>query len=166
MFSATVITVSDSSYRGERPDLSGPAVVEVLEANQFRPIRHIVLPDEQIVIQDALRREAAEVRLIVTTGGTGISPRDVTPEATLAVCDRVLDGFAELMRLEGRKQSSFAPLSRAVTGTRGTTLIVNLPGSPGGAVLSLQTVLGLIPHALHLLDGTAVQHHYPGSGNR
>jgi len=93
------------------------------------------------------------VRLIVTTGGTGIAPRDVTPDATVAVCDRLIDGVAERMRAEGRKKTVFAALSRGICGVRGTTLILNLPGSPAGAVESLEAVAELIPHALELLSG-------------
>ncbi len=150
---AAVITVSDSCFRGERVDVSGPAVAELLQANDFHILGRLIVPDEPRDIEDALRQQCEVADLVVTTGGTGVALRDVTPEATRAVCDRLLDGFAELMRSEGRKETPFAPLSRAVSGTRGQTLIVNLPGSPRGARSSLELVLPLIPHALQLLRG-------------
>ncbi len=132
MFRAAVITVSDSCFRGERVDVSGPTVAKALKTNGFEVIRQTVVPDEQAIIEGALREHCESARLVVTTGGTGIALRDVTPEATRAVCDRLLDGFSELMRAEGRKQTPFACLSRAVSGTLGASLIVNLPGSPRG----------------------------------
>jgi len=111
------------------------------------------LPDELDLIVASLRRHAASANLIVTTGGTGLAPRDVTPEATRLVCDRLVDGLAERMRAEGLLHTPFAPLSRAVCGTLGSTLIVNLPGSPAGARTSLAAILSLLPHALDLLAG-------------
>jgi molybdenum cofactor synthesis domain-containing protein len=153
LLSAAVITVSDSCSRGERVDLSGPAVVEVLKKHGFRVTSTRIVQDDSMQIQNALVHLALEVRLIVTTGGTGIAPRDVTPEATEAICDRMIDGVGERMRLEGAKKTSFAALSRGVCGVREKTLILNLPGSPTGAVESLESVLDLIPHALNLLDG-------------
>ncbi len=158
MMRAAVITVSDSSFRGQRVDVSGRVVVELLQAHDFEVISHLVVPDEQAEIEDVLRQQCEVAGLVVTTGGTGVALRDVTPEATRAVCDRILDGFAELMRSEGRKQTKFAPLSRSITGTRGRSLIVNLPGSPGGAKSSLEAVIALIPHALTVLQGTVTQH--------
>ncbi len=150
---AAVVTVSDSCARGEREDLSGPAVAQVLQKLSFQIAVREVVPDDSIQIQNLLIRLAREVQFVVTTGGTGIAARDVTPEATRAVCDRLLDGVAERMRSEGSKKTPFAVLSRGVCGVRGKALILNLPGSPAGAVESLQAVSQLIPHAIELLSG-------------
>ncbi len=150
---AAVVTVSDSCARGERVDLSGPAVGEVLKKLGFRVVATQIVQDDSMQIQNALVHFALEVPFIVTTGGTGIAPRDVTPEATEAICDRLIDGVGERMRLEGAKKTAFAALSRGVCGVRDKTLILNLPGSPGGAVESLEAVMDLIPHALNLLAG-------------
>jgi molybdopterin adenylyltransferase len=150
---AAVLTVSDSSSRGERADLSGPAVVEVLKQRNFSVVATEIVPDEQPIIERAIVRLAQDARLVVTTGGTGIAERDVTPEATRAVCDRVLDGVAERMRSEGAKSTPLAALSRAVCGICGKSVVLNLPGSPRGSVESLQAVIDLVPHALELLDG-------------
>jgi molybdenum cofactor synthesis domain-containing protein len=153
VLTVAVITVSDSCSHGERQDISGPAVAERLKQSGFRIVATQTVPDDSMQIQNALVHFALEARLIVTTGGTGIAPRDVTPEATEAICDRVIDGFGERMRLEGAKKTKFAALSRGVCGVRDKTLILNLPGSPSGAVESLEAVLELIPHAMNLLDG-------------
>ena len=153
VLTAAVVTVSDSCARGERPDVSGPAVAEILQQLQFTVVVREVVPDDEIKIQNLLVRLAREVALIVTTGGTGVAARDVTPEATRKVCDRLLDGVAEQMRSEGAKKTPFAALSRGVCGVRGKALILNLPGSPRGAVESLEVVAGLLPHALELLSG-------------
>ena len=152
-FTAAVVTISDSCASGARVDLSGPAVVEALEKFRFQVVEREVVPDDPIQIQNLLIRLAREVQFVVTTGGTGVAPRDVTPEATRAVCDRLLDGVAERMRNEGVRKTPFAALSRGVCGVRGTALILNLPGSPTGAVESLEAVIELIPHALELLAG-------------
>jgi molybdopterin adenylyltransferase len=153
VLTAAVVTVSDSCARGERVDVSGPAVAEILKKLGFRVVTTQIVQDDSMQIQNALVHLALEVRLIVTTGGTGIAPRDVTPEATEAICDRLIDGVGERMRLEGVKKTPFAALSRGVCGVREKTLILNLPGSPGGAVESLEAVMDLIPHALNLLEG-------------
>jgi len=153
VLTAAVLTVSDSCARGERVDISGPAVVEVLKKSGFRVVATQIVQDDSMQIQNALVHLALEVPFIVTTGGTGIAPRDVTPEATEAICDRLIDGVGERMRLEGAKKTAFAALSRGVCGVRDKSLILNLPGSPTGAVESLEAVMDLIPHALNLLEG-------------
>ena len=150
---AVVLTISDRCSRGEQVDLSGPAVCELLGDAGAGQVSSELLPDELDEIASALRRHAKVVDLIVTTGGTGLAARDVTPEATRLVCERLVDGLAERMRAEGLLHTPFAVLSRAVCGTLGGTLIVNLPGSPGGAKSALAAILPMLPHALDLLAG-------------
>ena len=152
-FRAAVLTVSDSCARGERNDLSGPAVARALQEHQFAIIETRVVADDHGAIQKAIVELARKARLVVTTGGTGISTRDVTPEATRSVCGRMLDGVSERMRREGEKKTLFAVLSRGLCGVCGTSLILNLPGSPTGAVESLQAVIDLLPHAIQILAG-------------
>jgi molybdopterin adenylyltransferase len=156
--SGFVLTVSDRCARGEREDLSGPAVVALLREHGFAVHAPQIVADERGAIEDALRNAAALYALVVTTGGTGLTARDVTPEATLAVCTRLLDGLAEQMRAAGLKETPFSVLSRGVCGTVGGSLIVNLPGSPRGAVTSLRTVLPVLPHALRLLVDPSAPH--------
>ncbi|HSY63438.1 MAG TPA: MogA/MoaB family molybdenum cofactor biosynthesis protein [Terriglobales bacterium] len=150
---AAVLTVSDSCARGDRTDLSGPAVSELLRKKNFSLIGTEVVPDDQAAIQTALAYWVKEAQLVVTTGGTGIAERDVTPEATRAVCERLVDGVAERMRYEGARKTPFTALSRGVCGVREKSLILNLPGNPTGAVESLEAVIDLLPHALQLLSG-------------
>jgi molybdopterin adenylyltransferase len=153
---AVVLTISDRCSRGTQQDRSGPAVVEMLEAAGAAEVASEILPDEIDLIAAALRRHAAGgTQLILTTGGTGLAPRDVTPEATRLVCERLVEGLAETMRIEGSKHTRLAALSRGVCGVvaGSTALVVNLPGSPAGATTSLGAILGLLPHALDLLAG-------------
>jgi molybdopterin adenylyltransferase len=150
---AAVLTVSDSSAQGERPDASGPAVADLLKQRGFRVVATEIAPDETVAIENALIRLSDQFQLVVTTGGTGLAVRDVTPEATRAVCDRLVPGLAERMRAEGAKRTSYAYLSRAVCGVRAKSLIVNLPGSPRAATESLETIIDILPHALDLLAG-------------
>jgi molybdenum cofactor synthesis domain-containing protein len=150
---AAVLTVSDSCARGGRKDASGPAVAQALRAASFQVVASKLVPDDREQIEAALRELCAQARLVVTTGGTGIAPRDVTPEATRAVCQRLVEGLAEHMRREGAKRTPNAVLSRAVCGLSGQTLVINLPGSPSAALESLEAVIGVIPHALELLAG-------------
>ena len=150
---AAVLTVSDSCSRGEKADLSGPAVAEVLGRKHFHVVLCSVVPDEKTAIQEKLIELCRSAQLVVTTGGTGLALRDVTPEATRVVCERLVDGIGEQMRAWGIRKTRFAALSRAVCGVRGTSLILNLPGSPAGAVESLEAVVDLLPHALELIAG-------------
>jgi molybdenum cofactor synthesis domain-containing protein len=151
---ARVITCSDAASRGERVDKSGPAVRELLTANGYDVDAVVIVTDDVDDIAGAIESATNDgVRLVVTTGGTGIAARDVTPEATMRVCEKVIPGFGEIMRAASLSKTPMAPLSRAQAATRGTALIVNLPGSESGARENLQAVLHLIPHALQLLEG-------------
>jgi len=150
---AAVLTISDSSYQRIREDVSGPAIARQLESAGFKVIHRSVLPDEKDQISARIIECSEITRLVVTVGGTGIAPRDVTPEATLAVCERLIDGISERMRMEGAKKTPFAALSRGKCGIRGQCIVLNLPGSPAAAGESLSVVLEILPHALELLAG-------------
>ena len=151
---AAVITVSDRSAAGERRDAAGPALCDLLAKEGYEVVATEVVPDEQALIEGALRRAAAlDVALCVTTGGTGLSPRDVTPEATMAVCDRLVPGIGEAMRAASARITPHAWLSRATAGTCARTLVVNVPGSPKGAVENLSAVIAPIAHGLRILRG-------------
>lgn len=155
MISVAVITISDSVAAGTREDLSGPALQARVTELGWTVAETRVVRDEVGMISIALRRlaDAKSVDVILTTGGTGLARRDVTPDAIRRVADREIPGFGELMRSEGRKTAKFAPLSRGEAVTRGAALIVSLPGSPSGAVDSLNAVADLIPHVVDLLHG-------------
>ena len=155
MPTAAVLTISDSSHAGQRVDASGPAVCTRLESAGFTIVEHRIIPDErsEIAAQLRLLADSGKASLIVTTGGTGVALRDVTPEATRDVIDREIPGFGEVMRLRGLEKTRYAPLSRAMAGTLGSVLIINLPGSPKGAVESLDAIFELVPHVLDLLVG-------------
>lgn len=155
MFRAAVLTVSDRSFRGERPDTGGPLVADLLETGGYEVVRQDIVPDEQPEIEAMLKAiaDSGEVQLLVTTGGTGFAPRDVTPEATLAVCERMTPGIPEAMRYVSMQVTNRAMLSRAQAGIRGGTLIVNLPGSPKAARENLEAVLPALGHGLEMLSG-------------
>lgn len=148
-----ILTSSDMGARGEREDTSGPLIRELFTAQGFDILRYEVVPDERDILEDRLRRWADDdtLDLIVTTGGTGLSDRDVTPEATRAVAHREVPGMAEAMRIQTLKYTPFAMVSRGVVAVRGRTLIINLPGSPRAVEQCLEVVMPVIPHTLEML---------------
>jgi len=150
-----ILTISDSASSGEREDLSGPAVVAFCRGLGWEVTSTLRLSDDPAGIREQLRSiaDSGRVDLILTTGGTGVGPRDNTPEATIAVADRIVPGVSEEMRRKGTEKTPTAALSRAVTAVRSHTIIVNLPGSPKGAVESLESIAHLLPHAVHVLHG-------------
>jgi molybdenum cofactor synthesis domain-containing protein len=158
-----ILTVSDRSAHGERPDLSGPALVAFVTAQGWTVARTAIIADDLVALREVLSAwaDGGEVNIILTTGGTGFAPRDVTPEATRAVIEREAPGLAEAMRAESLKVTAHAMLSRAVAGIRGKVLIINLPGSPNAAVENLQVVVPVLAHAVELLreEPEAEKHH-------
>ncbi|MGA2361840.1 MAG: MogA/MoaB family molybdenum cofactor biosynthesis protein [Candidatus Aminicenantales bacterium] len=151
-----ILTVSDKGARGEREDKSGPAIREIMEANGAEILRYRVVPDEPDLIRAALIEWSDEgIDLILTTGGTGFSPRDWTPEATKAVMEREAPGISEAIRQAGMKKTPTAMLSRAAAGIRKSTLIINLPGSEKGVLESLEAIMDALPHGIDVLKGTA-----------
>lgn len=149
-----ILTLSDRSARGERADASGPALAALIQAQGWSVVKQSLLPDEEAAIREILMSwaDGGEMDIILTTGGTGFSPRDVTPEATRAIIERETPGLAEAMRAASLRITPHAMLSRIVTGIRRKTLIINLPGSPKGAVENLQVVVPVLPHAVQLLQ--------------
>lgn len=150
---AAVLTISDSSFNKTREDLSGPAIADALSRAGFEVVLRDLVPDHRISIENALIRLSDLAQVVLTTGGTGLSERDVTPEATNSVADRLVPGLAERMRAEGLKHTPLAALSRALCVVRGRSLIVNLPGSPQAATESLAAIIDVLPHAIDLLGG-------------
>ena len=155
MFKVVILTISDRGSKGEREDLSGPLIREMVKDLPAEVIHYEVIPDEKEVIIKALKKSADRLKadLILTTGGTGLSPRDVTPDATLKVIDKEVPGFSEAMRAESLKKTPHAMISRAIVGIRGSSLIVNLPGSPKSVKENLSVILPSLPHALSKLKG-------------
>jgi len=153
MITVAVLTLSDKGSKGEREDSSGPLIQDMLKSINAEVRFYDILPDEKELIKKKLIEYSEKVDLILTTGGTGLSPRDVTPEATLDIIDREVPGIAEAMRSEGLKKTSRAMLSRAVAGVRGTSLIINLPGSPKAVKENLQVIIEVIPHAIEKIKG-------------
>lgn len=149
-----ILTISDRSSRGEREDASGPALASFLQAENCPVVKQQILPDDESAIRKALIEwvDNEKIDIILTTGGTGFAPRDITPEATRAVIQREAPGLAEIMRAESLKKTKHAMLSRAIAGIRERTLIINLPGSPKGAVENLQTIFPILSHAVQLLQ--------------
>ena len=164
--SVAILTVSDSAIAGTRADSSGPALADACAQRGWHVAAKAVVPDEILAIADQLREwaDAKIAALLLTTGGTGVAARDVTPEATRSVIEREIPGIAELMRMRGLEQNRFAVLSRAIAGSRKQALIVNLPGSPAGAVYSLAAIAHLVPHVVQLLAGDT-EHTPPGPGS-
>ena len=153
MITVAVLTLSDKGSKGEREDLSGPLIQNILKGINGEIRFYDVLPDEKELIKGKLIEYAEKVDLILTTGGTGLSPRDVTPDATIEVIDRQVTGIAEAIRFEGYKKTKRAMLSRAVAGVRGRTLIINLPGSPKAVRENLEVIMDVLPHAIEKIKG-------------
>ncbi|MHC4159406.1 MAG: MogA/MoaB family molybdenum cofactor biosynthesis protein [Planctomycetota bacterium] len=155
MIKAAILTVSDSCARGERRDISGQTIEEMLVAAGFEVCEQIIVADDREAIASELKSLSEDriVDVVLTTGGTGLGPRDVTPEATGSVCERMVPGLSEMMRAEGLKKTKNAVLSRGMAGIRNKTLVINLPGSPKGAKESLDAILDVLPHAVDMMLG-------------
>jgi len=153
MIKVAILTLSDKGSKGEREDLSGPAIMEIIKRINASVEYYEIISDEKDLIKEKLMDYCKKVDLILTTGGTGLSPRDVTPEATLEVIEREIPGIAEAMRLEGLKKTNRSMLSRAVAGVRDNTLIINLPGSEKAVRENLEVIIDVIPHAIEKIKG-------------
>lgn len=154
MIRAAIITLSDKGSRGEREDLGGPLIRDMLRTIDTEVSYYEIIPDEKTLIKEKLIGYSKSVDLIMTTGGTGLSPRDVAPDATLEVIEREIPGIAEAMRMAGLKKTNRAMLSRAIAGVRGNTLIINLPGSPKAVKEGLEAIMDVIPHAVAKIKGS------------
>jgi molybdopterin adenylyltransferase len=154
LINAAILTLSDKGSRNEREDLGGPLIREMLGKISAEVLYSEIIPDEKELIKEKLIEYSRNVDLIITTGGTGLSPRDVAPDATLEVIDREIPGIAEAMRMAGLKKTNRAMLSRAVAGVRGKTLIINLPGSPKAVKEGLEAIMDVIPHAIEKIKGS------------
>ncbi len=160
MFKLGILTISDSGAQGKREDTSGQAIAEIMSSHDFKVVRREIIPDEKDLIQQKLIQwcDSKEIDLVLTTGGTGLGPRDVTPEATSPVIERPVPGISEAIRMETLKKTPMSMISRGVSGVRGRCLIINLPGSPKAVRECLEIALPVIPHALDLLRGKTSSH--------
>lgn len=154
MIRVAILTISDRSYRGERPDSSGPALTDYSLSQNWEVIASLIVPDEKVQIISVMREwiSGNSIDIILTTGGTGFAPRDITPEATLEVIEKLAPGLAEAMRLSSLQKTPHAMLTRGICGIAGRTIIINLPGSPRAAVENLQAIANVLPHAIELLQ--------------
>lgn len=154
LITAAILTLSDKGSRGEREDLGGPLIREMIKTIGAEVLYYEIIPDEKELIKEKLIEYSKSVDLLITTGGTGLSPRDVAPDATREVIEREIPGIAEAMRMAGLKKTNRAMLSRAVAGIRGKTLIINLPGSPKAVKEGLEAIMDVIPHAVEKINGS------------
>ncbi len=155
MIKVAILTVSDSCSQGEREDISGQTIKDMLPEDSFEISRKKIVADEHEKIVNELKHfsDKADIDVVFTTGGTGLGPRDVTPEATTSVCERIIPGLGEMMRAEGLKKTKNAILSRGIAGIYNKTLVINLPGSPRGVKESLEIILDVLPHAVDMMHG-------------